>query len=148
MNPKVMLNIDLSKGYLTEQEIHTLKMRLNHNESLNYTPIELSDIPIPDEGLAISDEQTEKGYKWLLNQVYSSTGRIKSDWGQIGNREKEIIDNFEAMGYMGEFRLICFVNKGTKDNRWFVPVYRVLPIIKSTGHFDYLYTNGKMEIVG
>ena len=81
------IEVDWSKGYLTEREILLLKARLNRGEDVDLSAIYSSD------GFAITEEQTKKGYDWLMNQWKTPRG-VERKNNPFGFREEDILDNF------------------------------------------------------
>jgi hypothetical protein len=137
--------INFEKGYLTENEINLMRRRLNQDGGgSNYAKLNVSEISFPEGGFAISDEQTDKGIEWLINQWKGKTGRELPS-NPFGYREQEIIEYFDCMGMrLGEFRLIQFKNVKDSNYPFYIPVYRVK--VKSHGFFDYYYYAGKIHI--
>lgn len=95
----------LTNGAITEREVLLLKKRANNgdNEAANFYPG--CDIEIE-----VTEEQSAKGYKWLMNLYKTPTGKERKN-NPFGYREMNILDN-----YKGErFQFVGFYNDG---NRW------------------------------
>lgn len=95
----------LANRVITEREVLLLKKRANNgdNEAANFYPS--CDIEIE-----VTEEQSAKGYKWLMNLYKTPTGKERKN-NPFGYREMNILDN-----YKGErFQFVGFYNNG---NRW------------------------------
>lgn len=112
-------------GVISEKDILLLKRRLNNKS--------FGDVRMPNE-IKVSDEQKEKGLKWLRNLYVSPTGKIRKN-NPFGWREMDIL---ECLNDKLEAYFIGFVNIGS-----FYPCH--VPIYKYTNgekSFSY-YVNGK-----
>ena len=121
----------VARGYILEREIITLKSRLSRGDS--------SVLDLFDNGyISISQEQTQKGLSWLLDQWRGKSGKERKH-NPFGAREIAALDSFER------FELIDFIDAGTAYVSFFMPVYRV---IGKNATFDYYVSRGVCEIIG
>ena len=117
---------------LTENQIKSLKHRLNENEiTLDFIH---NQIGLPQR---LEDMHTYKGLAWL--------GKLAAKKASpFGNRETAIIENF------GYFEIIDFVDTKPYSeydtHHWYQPVYRVYS--NDNSHFDYYYDFQKVNICG
>lgn len=122
----------LSNGVITEREILLLKKRANNgdNEAANFYPS--CDIEIE-----ITEEQSAKGYKWLMNLYKTPTGKERKN-NPFGYREMNILDN-----YKGErFQFVGFYNNGNILRDYYIPIYSLC------GMEYYVNGKGSIQIVG
>jgi len=117
-------------GTISEAEMNLLKNRKNKGENvgLNY---ELS------EEIVVSNDQFNKGLKWLKNKHYSPTGKVRSNT-PFGQWEEKAIDTAKYIHFIG------FRNVGGLFNSFYVPVYSV---IGDGNIFDYNLSGGKVDII-
>lgn len=90
---------------ITEREVLLLKKRANNgdNEAANF-------YPGCDTEIEVTEEQSAKGFAWLMNLYKTPTGKERKN-NPFGYREMNILDN-----YKGErFQFVGFYNDG---NRW------------------------------
>lgn len=80
----------LSNGVITERGVLLLKKRANNgdNEAANFYPS--CDIEIE-----VTEEQSAKGYKWLMNLYKTPTGKERKN-NPFGYREMNILDNYKG----------------------------------------------------
>lgn len=114
---------------ITEREILTLKARINRDAPGVWDDVETLFDHYTEP--LITEEQSEKGLAWLLNQWKTPAGRVRKN-NPFGERETEIISNFSY------FTLEEFANVGRHFN-YFVPVYCCYD--KFGNSFSY-YVNG------
>lgn len=112
-------------GFISEKDILLLKRRLNNKS--------FGDVRIPNE-IRVSDEQKEKGLKWLRNLYVSPTGKIRKN-NPFEGREMDIL---ECSNDKLEAYLVGFFNIGN-FYKLYVPLYKYTDGEKS---FSY-YVNGK-----
>lgn len=130
-----MRTIDLiknieEKGIITEREILLLKRRANNGDSdaANF-------YPGSDRIIEVTDEQSEKGFKWLYNLYKTPKGKERKN-NPFGYREMDILDN-----YNGErFTFVGFYDAGNRFNSYYIPIYEL-------NGMEYYY-NGELNIVG
>lgn len=127
------IKVDWGKGYLTEREILLLKARLNREEE-----VDLSEI-YDSGGFAITEEQTKKGYDWLMNQWKTPRG-VERKNNPFGFREEDILDNFYR------FEITGFHNIGNRYHDYYTPAYEV--ITKDGRSFEYILKGGEISIIG
>lgn len=128
----------LPKRIMTEREVLLLKRRLNDRK------IKADDIAFND-GFKLTPEQTQKGYKWLMNQWKSPKTGIVRKTNPFGYREENVLEKFK------EFKLIDFIDNVTPFQREigiknYQPVYRV--IAKDGSSFQYYNKAGIPKIIG
>ena len=115
-------------GVISEKDILLLKRRLNNKS--------FGDVRMPNE-IKVSDEQKEKGLKWLRNLYVSPTGKIRKN-NPFGWREMDVL---ECSNDKLEAYFIGFYNNGYNH---YENVYKYTNGEKS---FTY-YVNGKgIEII-
>lgn len=112
-------------GVISEKEILLLKRRLNNKSC--------GDVRIPNE-IKVSDEQKEKGLKWLRNLYVSPTGKIRKN-NLFGWREITIL---ECSNDKLEAYLVGFFNIGN-FYKLYIPLYKYTD---GKNSFTY-YVNGK-----
>ena len=113
-------------GVISEKDILLLKRRLNSHLTTN--------IKIKKE-IKVSNEQKEKGLKWLRNLYISPTGKIRKN-NPFGWREITIL---ECSNDKLEAYLVGFFNIGN-FYKLYIPMYRYTDGKKS---FAY-YVTGKV----
>lgn len=118
------------KGIITEREILLLKRRANNGDrdAANF-------YPGCDRIIEVTDEQSEKGFKWLYNLYKTPTGKERKN-NPFGCREMDILDN-----YNGE--RLTFVGFYNAVNRYYslhVPIYELNGMV--------YYYDGELHIVG
>lgn len=92
----------LANGAITEREVLLLKKRANNgdNEAANF-------YPGCDTEIEVTEEQSAKGFAWLMNLYKTPTGKERKN-NPFGYREMNILDN-----YKGErFQFVGFYNNG------------------------------------
>lgn len=120
----------------SEKDVNLALRRIN---SQKITPKEIFDNNknLNDgEGISLSKEQSEKGFKYLKNLHYTPKGKEKES-SPYGYREIDIINNPR------EIKLVDFYSE---RGRYYVPLYRA--INKDGESMDYYVQNGKISIVG
>lgn len=118
----------LKKDILTEANINLLKNRANKGEVINFD----------DKEYTITQEQTEKGKAWLMNQWKTPTGKIRKN-NPFGAREEEALETFESFTFDG------FYNAGNSFVNFYVPIYTV---IGKDSTFQYVLSGGLIKIIG
>ena len=124
----------IERGYIQENEINLLKKRLNAGE-----PYELLEALHNSEGLALSEEQNEKGYKWLLDKWQTPTGKERKT-NPFGYREMEALKNFD------HFEIVGFYDAGRYGFSNWMPIYDVYA--KDGYGFQYIVKGGQPYIIG
>lgn len=100
------------------------------NEAANFYPS--CDIEIE-----VTEEQSAKGYKWLMNLYKTPTGKERKN-NPFGYREMNILDN-----YKGErFQFVGFYNNGNRWRDYYIPIYSLC------GMEYYVNSEGSIQIVG
>lgn len=118
------------KGIITEREILLLKRRANNGDrdAANF-------YPGYDRIIEVTDEQSEKGFKWLYNLYKTPTGKERKN-NPFGCREMDILDN-----YNGErFTFVGFYNAVNRYYSLHVPIYKLNGMV--------YYYDGELHIVG
>lgn len=122
----------LSNGVITEREVLLLKKRANNgdNEAANFYPG--CDIEIE-----VTEEQSAKGYKWLMNLYKTPTGKERKN-NPFGYREMNILDNYKDE----RFQFVGFYNNGNRRRDYYIPIYSLC------GMKYYANSEGSIQIVG
>lgn len=130
-NIKNRINGINERGFILESDINFFKRKLANNKmSLDDFNGE-DDSTTLEPGIIISEEQTEKGLKWLLNKMVTPNGK-KRKHNPFTMRQEIILNNFS------HFTLQTFITvNATPFVRCTFPVYRV--VSKSGEGFDYYY---------
>lgn len=116
---------------ITEREVLLLKKRANNddNEAANFYPG--CDIEIE-----VTEEQSAKGYKWLMNLYKTPTGKERKN-NPFGYREMNILDN-----YKGErFQFVGFYNDGNRWHDYYTPIYSLCGM-------EYYVNSEGIQIIG
>lgn len=123
----IIANIEKA-GVITESEIRILKRRANagDKEAANFWPC-----------VPVTPEQSEKAYKWLLNQYKTPRG-VERKNNPFGYREMQIIDTWSCETDRATFQ--GFYDAGCKNFHNYVPCYEF-------GGMEY-YVCGGIQIVG
>lgn len=118
------------KGIITEREILLLKRRANNGDkdAANF-------YPGSEKVIEVTDEQSEKGFKWLYNLYKTPAGKERKN-NPFGYREMDILDN-----YNGErFTFVGFYDDLNRFRSCYIPIYEL-------NGMEYYY-NGEIHIVG
>lgn len=118
------------KGIITEREILLLKRRANNGD------IDAANFyPGSEKVIEVTDEQSEKGFKWLYNLYKTPAGKERKN-NPFGYREMDILDN-----YNGErFTFVGFYDDLNRFRSCYIPIYEL-------NGMEYYY-NGEIHIVG
>lgn len=118
------------KGIITEREILLLKRRANNGD------IDAANFyPGSGKVIEVTDEQSEKGFKWLYNLYKTPAGKERKN-NPFGYREMDILDN-----YNGErFTFVGFYDDLNRFRSCYIPIYEL-------NGMEYYY-NGEIHIVG
>ena len=128
----------ISRGYITEREIITLKSRINRarfgRNSDKYDPWQDFNTMYDhfNGEIPISLEQTQKGLSWCMDQWKTARG-IQRKHNPFGDREQSVLESFQR------FFLVDFYAAGNYVP-FFVPVYRTEG---EKNYFDYYAGIGK-----
>jgi hypothetical protein len=127
------------KKVVTEAEIKLMQRRLNDGKIAHAGIFGDSWKPF-----MITNAQTEKGLKYLLNQWRGKSGAERMH-NPFGLREQDILENFD------HFELIDFFDDVTSFQnsagiRHYIPIYRV--VAKDGGSFEYHMGQGRVNIIG
>ena len=126
------------KNVLTEREVRLMLRRLN-NGRLNP-----SEIDFPEDGFALTPEQVQKGYKWLINKWRTPTGKERKN-NPFGYREEHVLENFKTIRFVDLYDTANYYSV-SQGFHFYVPVYRVEA--KDGSHFDYYVSGGEVNIIG
>lgn len=119
----------LEAGVISEKDLNLLKNRLNHN-LCEYDDIE----PLFLDYVALNEEQTAKGVKWLLNLYKTPAGKERKN-NPFGAREIDVLE-----GENIKIDLCGFYDVGKYGFKNYLPNYCVY---SSNGSFEYVpYCNG------
>lgn len=128
----------VKKSTLTEGDIKLLCRRANNGEKIEFPRLNETGI-----GYAITQEQTEKGRKWLLNQWKTPRG-VERKNNPFGYREQDALNKFKGFEFCGLY------DTGNMYHSFYVPIYTVVGENKDgtyTG-FQYVLSGGKISIIG
>jgi hypothetical protein len=115
---------------IQENEILLLKNRMNKGEEIDLSIIYNNEI-------TISEEQTAKGIKFLLNAWKTPKGKERIN-NPFGYREIDVLETFERFYFVG------YYDAGRYGNKNMLPIYLVCGKEKT---FEYYY-NGTINIIG
>lgn len=109
---------------LTESDVNYIKNTINRSFSGSKENPEFEDelkdlVWNNENGFRLTDEQTEKGKKYLMKHYKN----------RMGYREQHVMDDFK------EFRLIGWYDAGNIYRKFYIPYYRV--IAKDGSTFEY-----------
>lgn len=119
------------KTELTEREVLLMKRRINSKKITVQEALEA----MPDDGWALTQEQTEKGRKWLTNQWKTPLG-VERVNNPFGYREQAAIQTLRS------FKLVDFYSP---RGNYYYPVYRAEG---TEGSFTYTVIGGDILILG
>lgn len=114
----------LETGVISEKDLNLLKSRLNHN-LCEYEDIE----PLFIDYVALSDEQTAKGVKWLRNLYKTPAGKERKN-NPFGAREIDVLE-----GENIKIDLCGFYDAGRYGYRNYQPNFCVY---SAAGSFEYV----------
>lgn len=124
----------IKSGIIQEREIISMRSLMNRNKDAATAIFEAWN----DNELAISHEQTDKGYSFLLDQWKSKTGKVRKN-NPFGYREIAVLENFS------HFTLKSLYNAGNAYVDNYLPLY--CAIARDGSGFEYYY-NGEINITG
>lgn len=127
-----------SRGYITENELNTIKHRLNHGK---FDANQLDKLVAVGK---ITPEQTQKGLDWLKDQWKTPFG-VERKNNPFGYREEQIIENFDHFTFEGFYEMANYeaVKMGIHN---YVPLYEVHA--RDGSSFQYYVNGGEVSIVG
>lgn len=120
----------INRGWITKKEIFLLKRRLNDGKDVDIS--KFGDIDI-----GVSYEQTDKGYKWLMDQWKTPKGKVRKN-NPFGYREQEILNTFKYFTFEG------FYDVGSFHFSHYEPLYTV---VGDKGAFTYYVFSGETNII-
>jgi hypothetical protein len=120
----------INRGWITEKEILLLKRRLNNKKDIDVSRLEDFDI-------GVSYEQTDKGYKWLMDQWKTPKGKIRKN-NPFGYREQDALKSFKYFIFKG------FYDAGSFHFSHYEPLYCV---VGEEGSFTYYVFGGETIII-
>lgn len=124
----------ISSGKIEEKEIISLRSFMNKNQKNANLIFSLLD----GNPLTLSDNQSRKGYDFLIDQWKTPRG-IERKNNPFGYREQEILQNFKTI------KLKSLFNNGNSHIDNYLPLYEV--ISNDGNSFEYYY-DGKINITG
>lgn len=123
---------------ITEQQIGLIGRRLNAKKDLKEVA-ELYKIA-EEEGLQVTDEQAQKGFKWLWNLYKTPTGANRKN-SPYGLREENILETG-----LGSFTYDGHFNAGNAYHDFYVPLYTFND--REGFGFQYYVSGGEIHIIG
>lgn len=123
---------------ITEREIGLIGRRLNAKKPLR----EVGDMytTAQEEGLAVTPEQEQKGFAWLMN-LYKTPRGVERKNNPFGYREEEALDSgLDHFTYDGHY------NAGNAYTSWYTPMYSFTG--KNGQGFQYYVAGGEIHIIG
>jgi hypothetical protein len=135
ITPIIRKYIDIIRtGIIQENEIIAMKSLINKNDDARRILFD----ELQEGELSLSDEQTAKGYDFLIDQWKTPRG-IERKNNPFGYREQNALENFS------HFTLSDFYDAGNIHHSYYLPIYNVYT--KDGYGFQYYY-NGKVNIIG
>lgn len=125
----------IATGIISEQEIISMRSFMNRDKEAARQIFNAWD----DQELAISEEQAQKGYDFLMDQWKSPSGKERKN-NPFGYREQEILENFSHFTLKSLYN-----NSGYSQITNYLPLYSC--ISKDGSAFEYYY-DGKVNITG
>lgn len=104
-----------------ERDYISLRSILNGYKKVNITQEQKEELKedATNRGLHVSKEQTEKGYKWLMNLYKTPKGKERKN-NPFGHREEKILENFS------HFMFYCFYD--AKESLYMSGYHDYLPV--------------------
>lgn len=117
-------------GFITERQINLLKNRANRGEITNFYDIQY---------IHITQEQTEKGIKFLLNLYKTPTGKVRKN-NPFSDKQAKVLETFV------EFAFVGFYPKSHGSTSYHCPIYLACG---ADGDFEYYYDlwDGTINII-
>ena len=121
--------------------------KLESNNQLTYMMSTINNKPelkaLIDEALdcseiALSDEQVQKGYDWLMDQWKSPKGAERKN-NPFGYREQDVLENFDTITFNG------YYDAGNYYRSFYLPLYLVSGAETT---FEYYVSGGQINIIG
>ena len=128
-----LINKIQASNTIEEKEINLLKNRSNKGEVIELNFMYNNEIEL-------TKEHTAKGLKFLKSQLYTPTGKERTNHF-FGHREVYVIDNFDCFNFNGFYDASTY--GGMKN---LVPIYIAFGLDGT--NFEYYYFNGKISIIG
>lgn len=125
----------IAKGIISEQEIISMRSFMNSNKDAAREIFNVWN----DNELAISQEQGQKGYDFLMDQWKSKTGRERKN-NPFGYREQAILENFSHFTLKS-----LYDNSKYGQSAYYLPLYSCTA--KDGNSFEYYY-DGEVHIIG
>lgn len=107
-------------GFITERQINLLKNRANRGEIIDFYDMQY---------IHITQEQAEKGIKFLLNLYKTPTGRARKN-NPFSDKQAKVLETFV------EFAFVGFYPKRYGSASYNCPIYLVCG---ADGDFEYYY---------
>lgn len=135
--------------FITEKQINLIGRRLNNSKELG-DELEIILRYAEEDGVRISEEQTQKGYAYLMDQYKSPRG-IERKNNPFGIREMNMLDTGLFDKPLPSEENGRFYYKGHYDlsnmyHKFYVPLYQFVD--KEGFSFEYYVSGGRVNIVG
>ena len=117
-------------GFIAERQINLLKNCANRGEIIDFYDIQY---------IHITQKQTEKGIKFLLNRYKTPTGKVRRN-NPFSDKQAKVLETFV------EFAFVGFYPKSNGYVSYHSPIYSVCG---TDGDFEYYYDlwNGTINIL-
>jgi len=126
----------VTKPMMTESEVNLLMRRINAGK-IKPSDLSKNKLIYDGEGIKLTQEQSEKGRRWLLDKWKSPTGKERKG-NPYGYREQDIIDNFREIRLADTYP--------SRYGNYHHPLYRAYSTKGDT--MDYYIEGGNVNIVG
>ena len=124
-----------SRTSWSESELKIVQRRIN-DKKITVSELFKKNKQLDDgSGIVLSDDQQQKGLKWLHNQWQTKTGKTRTN-NPFGYREQEVLNK------QSEIRVKDFYSE---RGNWYSPLYEVS---SSGGSFEYVVVGGEVKIMG
>lgn len=125
----------LKQKTLTESDIKLLCRRANNKDTEAETMTAINRAIV--DPIHITDEQTEKGLKWLNNLRTTPIGNDRKN-SPFGYNEDDVLDTFQYLVFDG------LMDIGGFNHAFYVPIYTVFG---SESNFTYYVAGGKIHLI-
>lgn len=131
---------NIKAGYLVNNNQLTYMMSLLNGDKEELKAPVKAIINDAVDGLALSDEQVNKGLTWLNNLWMSPTGKERKN-NPFGYREQAVLEDKGAT-----IEMYGYYDAGNAYHSYNVPIYLVSSKIQGT--FEYVVSGGEIKIIG
>src|SRR5215469_9342328 len=121
----------IATGLIQEKELIAMRSFMNNSKENARIIFDA----FPEDGIAISEEQAQKGIDFLMAQWKTPRG-IERRNNPFGYREQRVLENFS------HFTLKSLYNAGNCYRDYYLPLYEV--VAKDGSTFEYYY-NGEVN---